>query len=100
QVGQGAISAGVDWQKETTEPGTNYLSDSYEQRNTGLYLTGQQQFGSVTLEGAVRGDDNNQFGWHNTWQTAASWEFISGYRAFASYGTAFKAPNLSQVYSP
>ena len=100
QVGQGAVSAGVDWQKETTEPGTNYLSDGYEQRNTGLYVTGQQQFGSVTLEGAVRGDDNNQFGWHNTWQTAASWEFISGYRAFASYGTAFKAPNLSQVYSP
>jgi len=100
QVGQGAVSAGVDWQKETTEPGTNYLSEGYEQRNTGLYLTGQQQVGSVTLEGAVRGDDNNQFGWHNTWQMAASWEFISGYHAFASYGTAFKAPNLSQVYSP
>lgn len=100
QVGQGTISAGIDWQKETTEPGTNYLSDGYEQRNTGLYLTGQQQVGSVTLEGAVRSDDNNQFGWHNTWQTAASWEFISGYRLFASYGTAFKAPNLSQVYSP
>ncbi|MGJ0129572.1 TonB-dependent vitamin B12 receptor BtuB [Pantoea sp. ARC607] len=100
QLGQGALSAGIDWQKETTEPGTNYLSDGYEQRNTGLYLTGQQQVGSVTLEGAVRSDDNNQFGWHNTWQTAASWEFISGYRLFASYGTAFKAPNLSQVYSP
>jgi len=100
QVGQGAISGGIDWQKETTEPGTNYLAEGYEQRNTGLYLTGQQQFGSVTLEGALRGDDNNQFGWHNTWQTAASWEFISGYRAFASYGTAFKAPNLSQIYSP
>jgi len=100
QVGQGAISGGIDWQKETTEPGTNTLAEGYEQRNTGLYLTGQQQFGSVTLEGALRGDDNNQFGWHNTWQTAASWEFISGYRVFASYGTAFKAPNLSQVYSP
>lgn len=100
QVGQGAMSGGIDWQKETTEPGTNYLAEGYEQRNTGLYLTGQQQFGSVTLEGALRGDDNNQFGWHNTWQTAASWEFISGYRVFASYGTAFKAPNLSQVYSP
>ncbi|WP_312081440.1 TonB-dependent vitamin B12 receptor BtuB [Pantoea septica] len=100
QVGQGAISGGIDWQKETTEPGNNTLAEGYEQRNTGLYLTGQQQFGSVTLEGALRGDDNNQFGWHNTWQTAASWEFISGYRVFASYGTAFKAPNLSQVYSP
>ena len=99
QLGRGAISAGIDWQKETTEPGTNYLSEGYEQRNTGVYLTGQRQLGSLTLEGALRGDDNNQFGWHNTWQTAAAWEFIEGYRLFASYGTAFKAPNLGQVYS-
>ncbi|MFD1800699.1 TonB-dependent vitamin B12 receptor BtuB [Mixta tenebrionis] len=100
RVAQGEVSAGVDWQKQTTEPGTNYLAQGYQQRNTGLYLTGQQQFGSVTLEGAVRGDDNNQFGWHSTWQSAAAWEFIEGYRLFASYGTAFKAPNLGQVYSP
>ncbi|YCI29473.1 TonB-dependent vitamin B12 receptor BtuB [Erwinia sp. PK3-005] len=99
QVGNGTVSAGVDWQKETTEPGTNYLDEGYEQRNTGIYLTAQQQLGSVALEGALRGDDNNQFGWHSTWQTAAAWEFVEGYRLFASYGTAFKAPSLGQVYS-
>ena len=99
QVGHGTVSGGIDWQKQDSEPGTNSTTEGQEQRNTGIYATAQQQFGSVTLEGAVRGDDNNTFGWHNTWQTSAAWEFIEGYRAFASYGTAFKAPNLGQLYS-
>ncbi|WP_312241822.1 TonB-dependent vitamin B12 receptor BtuB [Pantoea sp.] len=99
QLGHGTASAGVDWQKQTSEPGTNYVTDGQEQRDTGIYATTQQQFGALTLEGAVRGDDNDEFGWHNTWQTSAAWEFIEGYRAFASYGTAFKAPNLGQLYS-
>lgn len=99
QVGRGTVSGGVDWQRQSTEPGTAYLTNGYEQHNTGLYATAQQQFGEVTLEGAVRGDDNSQFGWHNTWQSAASWEFLSGYRLFASYGTAFKAPQYGQLYS-
>ena len=98
-LGNGTVSAGVDWQKQTSEPNTNYVSEGQEQRNTGIYATAQQKLGDVTLEGAVRGDDNNTFGWHNTWQTSASWEFVDGYNVFASYGTAFKAPNLSQVYS-
>ncbi len=99
QVGYGTASAGVDWQKQTTEPGTSYLTDGYEQRNTGLYATTQQLFGPVTLEGAVRRDDNSQFGEHGTWQSSAAWEFIDGYRLIASYGTAYKAPTLSQLYS-
>ncbi|MED5810093.1 hypothetical protein P3W56_00565, partial [Klebsiella pneumoniae] len=42
---------------------------------TGLYLTGQQQIDSVTLEASGREDHDEQFGWHGTWQTAAGWEF-------------------------
>ncbi|MFZ1872998.1 MAG: TonB-dependent vitamin B12 receptor BtuB [Chania sp.] len=98
QVAQGSVSTGVDWQEQKLEPGTAYIRDSKSQRNTGLYLTAQQQFDAITLEGAVRGDDNSQFGWHNTWQTSAAWEFVEGYRAIASYGTAFKAPTLGQQY--
>jgi len=99
KVGYGSASSGIDWQKQTTEPGTSYLTDGYEQRNTGLYATTQQLFGPVTLEGAVRRDDNSQFGGHGTWQSSAAWEFIDGYRLIASYGTAYKAPTLSQLYS-
>lgn len=99
QIGNGTVSAGVDWQKQVSEPGTGRVAEGHEQRNTGVYLTTQQTLGSLTVEGAARSDDNNSFGRHNTWQTGASWEFVDGYRAFASYGTAFKAPNLNQVYS-
>ncbi len=99
RVGQGTVSAGVDWQKQTTEPGTAYLSRGHEMHNTGFYATAQQLIGPVTLEGAVRGDDHSRFGWHTTWQTSAAWEFIDGYRLIGSYGTAYKAPNLGQLYS-
>lgn len=98
QTAQGSISSGLDWQEQRLEPGTAYITDSKSQRNTGLYLTTQQQFDTLTLEGAVRGDHNSQFGWHDTWQTSAAWEFIDGYRVIASYGTAFKAPTLGQQY--
>jgi vitamin B12 transporter len=99
QAWHGTISGGLDWQKQTTTPGTDYLSEGYEQRNTGVYATTQQLFGPVTVEGALRNDDNSQFGQHTTWQSSAAYEFIDGYRFIASYGTAYKAPNLGQVYS-
>lgn len=97
-VGNGSVSGGVDWQKQTIEPGTAYVNDSREVTNTGLYATAQQMFGDLTLEGAVRGDDHSEFGWHNTWQSSAAWEFVDGYRFLASYGTAFSAPTLGQLY--
>lgn len=97
-VGHGNVGAGIDWQKQTTEPGTNYVTDGYEIRNTGLFITGLQKLGDFTLEGAARSDDNSQFGQHGTWQSSAAWEFFDGYRFIASYGTAYKAPNLGQLY--
>ncbi|EMM0381717.1 TonB-dependent vitamin B12 receptor BtuB [Pluralibacter gergoviae] len=98
-VGHGTVSAGVDWQKQTTKPGTAYLAEGHDRRTTGIYATAQQQLSAVTVEGAVRTDHNSQFGQHTTWQSSAAWEFITGYKVFASYGTAYKAPNLGQLYS-
>lgn len=99
KVAQGTVSAGADWQDQQIKPGTASVSRERSQRNTGIYLTGQQLVGPVTLEAAARGDDNSEFGWHGTWQTSAAWEFIEGYRFIASYGTAFKAPNMNQLFS-
>ncbi|MEE3664293.1 TonB-dependent vitamin B12 receptor BtuB [Brenneria sp. g21c3] len=98
-VGTGNLSTGVDWMKQSIEPGTASISQSKDIRNTGLYLTSQQQIKSVIVEGAVRSDNNSQFGWHTTWQASAGWEFIDGYRLIGSYATAFKAPTLGQLYA-
>ncbi|WP_038909685.1 TonB-dependent vitamin B12 receptor BtuB [Dickeya oryzae] len=98
QVGKGNVGAGVDWQKQTTEPGTNFITNGYELRNTGIYTTALQAFGPVTLEGALRSDDSSQFGQHTTWQSSAAWEFVDGYRLLTSYGTGYKAPTIGQLY--
>ena len=104
RVGQGMVSAGLDWkQQKLTSAGTSFStaqreSNDYKQDNTGAYVTAQQQIGTVTMEGAVRGDDTDDFGRHGTWQTAIGWEFVPDYRATLSYGTAFQAPTLGQLY--
>ncbi len=97
QVGSGTISGGADWRREEKKPGTG--SETYSRENTGLYLSAQQRyFDQLTLEGAVRTDDSTQYDRHNTWQTAAGWEFVPDYRVTLSYGTAFLAPSFGQLY--
>lgn len=98
-VGNGSVSVGADWRNERAQPGGGAAyTQAHSRDNSGVYLTTQQQLGSVTLEGAVRGDDNQQYGRHGTWQTGAAWEFIDGYRILGSYGTAFKAPTFDKIY--
>ncbi|KAA1194663.1 TonB-dependent vitamin B12 receptor BtuB [Photorhabdus heterorhabditis] len=98
QLYQGMVSTGVDFQKQSIDAGTSYIPTSETVRNTGIYLTAQQQLKDLVLEGAIRSDKHSEAGWNTTWQTSAGWEFIEGYRLIVSYGTAFKAPTLSQMY--
>ena len=97
-VGHGSVSAGVDWQQQRLTSSDTRISDSYKRDDTGLYLTGQQQFGDVTLEASGREDHDEQFGWHGTWQTSAGWQFVDNYRVTLSYGTGFLAPSLGQQF--
>ncbi|ELZ4915490.1 TonB-dependent vitamin B12 receptor BtuB [Salmonella enterica] len=98
EVGHGAVSCGADWKQEKLTSSSTTKADTYKRDTTGLYLTGQQQIDSVTLEASGREDHDEQFGWHGTWQTATGWEFVDGYRATLSYGTGFLAPSLGQQY--
>lgn len=98
EVGHGAVSGGADWKQEKLTSSSTTKADTYKRDTTGLYLTGQQQIDSVTLEVSGREDHDEQFGWHGTWQTATGWEFVDGYRATLSYGTGFLAPSLGQQY--
>lgn len=97
-VGHGAVSGGVDWKQEKLKSSGTTSTDVYKRDTTGLYLTGQQQIDSVTLEASGREDHDEQFGWHGTWQTTAGWEFVENYRLTIGYGTGFLAPSLGQQF--
>lgn len=99
QFENGTVSAGVDYQKQTIEAGTSSLPNNESINNTGIYLTSQQAISAFTIEGAVRSEKHSEFGWHTTWQAGAGWEFIDGYQLIGSYATAYKAPNISQLYA-
>ncbi|WP_404461663.1 TonB-dependent vitamin B12 receptor BtuB [Providencia rettgeri] len=98
---KGNISTGVDYQRQSIEPGGYTMTSKKETvNNTGIYLTGQYALiDSVTAEGAVRSDHYSEFNWHTTWQSGLSWEFYDGYKLIGSYATAYKAPNLGQLYT-
>ncbi len=97
-VGYGSVSAGADWKQERLVSSNKTSREAYDRDNTGLYLSGLQQFGDVTLEASGREDKDEEFGWHGTWQTAAGWEFVKDYRLTVSYGTGFLAPSLGQQF--
>ncbi len=98
---KGNISAGVDYQRQSVEPSSyTMISEKQTLNNTGVYLTGQYALiDTVTAEAAVRSDHHSEFNWHTTWQSGLSWEFYDGYKLVGSYATAYKAPNLSQLYA-
>ncbi len=97
QIAKGIVNMGTDWQTQSTDqtPGRSQAM----LRNTGIYFTGHQQIKTLTVEGSLRHDGGSTFARHSTWQTSVGWEFLENYRLIAAYGTAFKAPNMMQLYS-
>nr|WP_282556236.1 TonB-dependent vitamin B12 receptor BtuB [Providencia rettgeri] len=98
---KGNISAGIDYQRQSIEPSSYaMINEKQTLNNTGIYLTGQYAIiDSVTAEAAIRSDHHSEFNWHTTWQSGLSWEFYEGYKLVGSYATAYKAPNLTQLYA-
>lgn len=98
-LSNGSIGGGVDWQRQSIKAGSSGFPNKEHFDNTGLYLTGQQKLGDIIAEASVRSDKHSEYGWYTTWQTNLGWEFVEGYRVIGGYGTAFKAPTLTQLYS-
>lgn len=48
----------------------------------------------------ARSDDNSQFGQHQTWLAGYGYRLTPAWRVAASFGTAFKAPTMNELYFP
>lgn len=99
----GVDSLGVDYREERIDyedyaGGSSYRKDSRE--NYGIYGTMQRRYGDHELTGSLRYDDDSRFGDKTTGNVGYAYHLTAAQRIGLSYGTAFKAPNLIDLYGP
>jgi vitamin B12 transporter len=92
------LTIGFDYENDEIDT-TNTFSE--DERNNRAYF-GQLlgNIGNTDYRISLRADDNEQFGQHTTGNAAIGYAFSNSLRVFASYGTAFSAPSLVDLYSP
>lgn len=95
---QTRVTAGVDYTDEQLSGSRNYTVD--ERDNTGVFALARSAFGGADWELALRRDDDEQFGGVTTGSLGWGRDLGRGWRATASYGSAFKAPTFNELYSP
>lgn len=93
-----ALLAGIDHQREEINGTTAYAEDSRE--NDGYFLQYLGGAGRHDWQLAVRRDDNQQFGDHETGSLAYGYALTESLRGYVSYGSAFKAPTFNELYYP
>ena len=93
------LVAGIDSTKDTVEA-TPYTVFDNTRDNQGVYASWKVKTGATTFKTSLRTDDNEQFGTHTTGTLSAGYQLANKIKAFASYGTAFKAPTFNELYFP
>ncbi|KUI96935.1 TonB-dependent vitamin B12 receptor [Vibrio sp. MEBiC08052] len=90
------LSGGVDWREDSYDDITNHTQFSHD--NFGLYGLASFHHDKTKLEVGIRNDDNEDFGNKATYNLAAGYQLIPEFGVKASYGTAFKGPDLYQLH--
>lgn len=93
------LSFGVDHQAQELRYATfGALQTDTSRDNDGVYAVYIRETGPLDFTLSLRNDDNERFGNHSTGSIAVGSDFGESMRAWVSYGTAFKAPNLIDLY--
>lgn len=91
--------SGVDFADErySSAGATGYDERLY---NAGLFAQSRYQFGALDTQLGLRRDHHESFGGQTTGDLSAGWQFTDTLRAYARYGTAYRAPNGNDLYYP
>lgn len=92
------LSIGYDFQDDRIDSTSDYAENSRNNHAGFIQYQGQLYQNQFVL--AYRGDQNEQFGFHSTWNASWGYEFTNGILISASYATAFKAPTFNELYFP
>lgn len=92
------VTLGIDYRDDRVDSDTQY--DKTERDNTAGFAQWQWTGERWDLQLNGRHDDNEAFGSHSTGGVAVGYAFADDLRAYASYGTGFKAPTFNDLYFP
>jgi len=93
------FSFGIDHQEQELRYATfGALQTDTSRDNDGVYGVYIRESGPLDFTLSLRNDDNERFGNHSTGSIAIGSGFGESLRGWVSYGTAFKAPNLIDLY--
>ena len=94
------LTLGYDWLRDRGSVASPFSSYAAARGNRAGFAQYQGRFGRNDLQAALRRDDNDQFGGHDTGSVAWGVDAAHGLRFTASAGTAFKAPTFNELYYP
>lgn len=98
-----SLTLGLAWRRnvgKNSDPATSVVVFNDFTTNTGVYANWLGAFGNSDLEAGVRYNHQSEFGGYVTGQLAWGYRLGAGYRVILSYGTAFKAPDLNELFHP
>jgi vitamin B12 transporter len=91
------LTVGFDQDEQSYDDG---FGSARSRGNDAMFLNIRRLGDTATLSAAVRSDDNDDFGRHNSWRlTALTDTGIDGVAFKAAYGTGFRAPSPYEVGS-
>lgn len=93
------LTAGLAYERNAIDTRPQYANPlSVEEDQLGAYIIAQAQLADALIATAsARRDDYEAFGEHGTYALGLVWSGAHA-RVFAAYGTAFKAPSLSERF--
>jgi vitamin B12 transporter len=95
---QGMLSIAFERREERVDNDANFPVTA---RNTNAAVAVLQWHdGPQAVQANLRRDDSTQYGGQTTGALEYGYAFGTGFRASASYGTAFKAPTFNDLYYP
>jgi vitamin B12 transporter len=97
QFQSASFGFGLDHHEDSGDSAYSYAAD---RRNTGAYLLLDRPARPADLQVSARLDSNSEFGDEFTWQVATSLDVGQRGRLTGLAGTAFRAPSMSEQFSP
>lgn len=95
---ENALIFGVEYQKEKLR--TTSVYNQYSRWNQAAFIQHSYKNNYFSTELGIRGDKNQQFGNHNSWNGAISVPITEKNQITFSYAEGFRAPTFNDLYFP